>query len=118
MSDNSFLKSLQFSATAALSALLILAILVGGGLYLYRWAAPRYEEVQRQTYEESRQHVEGTIEDLLRYRVKYQSAGSDHKKAIRQLVLRRARDLDRKEMPSQLRQWVDSLRTQSTDSTP
>ncbi|PQJ35613.1 hypothetical protein BSZ35_14290 [Salinibacter sp. 10B] len=110
MSDDSFSESIRFSATAAVSGLVMMAILVVGGYYLYRWAAPRYEEVQRQTYEESRQHVEGTVQDLMRYRVKYQSAESDHKSAIRQLVLRRARDLDSSDMPTNLRQWVDSLR--------
>lgn len=111
MSDDSFGEALQFSAATAVSVLVFFAILVGGGYYLYRWAAPRYEDAQRKTYEQSRQHVEGTVDDLMRYRVKYQSANSDHKKALRQLILQRAADVDRSALPNPLRQWIDSLRT-------
>ena len=111
MSDDSLKEALQFSATTAVSVLLFLAILVGGGYYLYRWATPRYEDAQRQAYEQSRQHVEGTVEDLMRYRVKYQSVDSGHKQSLRKLILQRAADVDRSALPDRLRRWVDSLRT-------
>ncbi|ABC46209.1 hypothetical protein GGP80_000952 [Salinibacter ruber] len=113
MSDDSFLDSIRFSVTAALSLLAFVTILVGGGYYVYRWTAPKYEEAQRETYEQSRQHVEGTVEDLMRYRVKYQEADSTHKDAVRKLILRRARDIDRADMPKDLRQWVEHLRTRT-----
>jgi len=110
MSDDSLWDSLRFSITMALSTLAFIAVLVGGGYYLYRWAAPKYEEAQRQTYEQSRQHVEGTVQDLMRYRVKYQEADDTHKVTIRSLVLRRAQDIDRADMPEELRQWIETLR--------
>lgn len=114
MSDDPFFASLRGSVTAAVAVLAFIAVLVGGGYYVYRWAAPRYEEAQRKTYEESRQHVEGTVQDLMRYRVKYQSAEPGHKKALRQLILRRATDVDRAELPGQLRKWIDTLKAQQS----
>lgn len=113
MSDDTFLDGIRASLTVGVSVLVFITVLVGGGYYLYRWAAPRYEEAQRQTYEQSRQHVEGTVEDLMRYRVKYQEADSTQKGAIRDLILRRARDIDRTDMPEELRQWIGQLRDQT-----
>jgi len=71
---------------------------------------PLEEEARREKYEESRTHVQGTIDDLYRLHTKWASASGDHKDMLEGLILRRARDVDPDEFPSEIRTFVDSLR--------
>lgn len=70
---------------------------------------PWQEEIRRETYEESRTHVEATIDDISRYRLKLQDAPQGQQEMISNMILRRARDIERDELPPRLRTFVDSL---------
>lgn len=74
---------------------------------------PLEEEARREKYEESRTHVQGTIDDLYRLRTKWAKASGDHKDMLEGMILRRARDVDPDEFPSEIRTFVDSLRRAS-----
>lgn len=72
---------------------------------------PMEEEVRRETYEESRTHVQGTVDDLYGLRVKWANADKEHRDMLEGMILRRARDVESDELPSDIRTFVDSLRS-------
>jgi len=74
---------------------------------------PLEEEARREKYEESRTHVEGTIDDLYRLRTKWSKAEGGHKEMLEGRILRRARDVDPSELPPEIDSFVDSLRKES-----
>lgn len=87
------------------------ALAIGGSLYWDRFVRQFEEETERVTYEQSRTHVEGAIDDLYRYRLKYYNADNQaHRNSLRAMILRRARDVDGEDMPRDIRTFVDSLR--------
>ena len=71
---------------------------------------PLEEEARREKYEESRAHVQGTIDDLYRLRTKWANADEGHKDMVEGLILRRSRDVESDELPPEIRTFVDSLR--------
>lgn len=86
--------------------LLVVAFSVG----LDRVVRPFQEETRRQTLEESRAHVNAAVDDIARYRLEWKKAPPSRKDELEMLILRKARDIDRDELPPRLRPFVDSLR--------
>lgn len=72
---------------------------------------PRYEQVRRETYEESRAYQEGMVRDLENLRLAYLQAQSpDQKAALRSTIQHRFADLPADiEMPPDLQAFKDAM---------
>lgn len=93
--------------------LLVMAGLTGGVYYIYDWAAPKYEETRRQTYEESQSYVRGKIQHISRMKREYETVESKGQRAsIRQIVLDEVASFDRSKLPPHLLEWVEDLEEQ------
>ena len=81
---------------AALAALLGLGWIVqGNDFFLYAVFAPKYEQVRRNTFEQSRAFNEGMAQELQRMWLDYQHATNpEEKAAIRSLVQHRVAGYD------------------------
>lgn len=79
----------------------------GNDFFLYKTFAPKYEEVRRETFEESQAHIEGKINTLTRLRLEFQTGEVSHRCALRAVVIQEAATA--KHLPESLQTWVDSL---------
>jgi len=73
--------------------LVIIVIIVGLfainylNLHWRKFFAPKYQNVDREVYEETKSYVHGKIQDLAKYYAEYNKAEPDDKKAI-QIVIK------------------------------
>jgi len=110
---NSNTNWVRLSVFSALTILLFAGTLHAGGLYIKSWTMPWREDIRREAYEETRSHVEGVTQDILRYRVKYQETeNEEQREALRGIILRKAATLDEGELSKDVRDFVDELKAQ------
>lgn len=96
---------------------LIAGVLVLVGLsylsyQLYAFYAPKYEEVRRTTYEQSRAFNEGMVRDLETLKLQYVQATPDQQAALKAVILHRFSVYPEEAMPPDLRQFYTQLRDQ------
>jgi len=82
----------------------------GNDFFLYQYFAPKYENVRRQVFEQTKSYNQGMIQELQNMEFQYMQADPDHKDALATIILHRAADYDESKMPSDLREFVDNLR--------
>ena len=65
----------------------------GDNYFLYKYFGPKREEVRRQVFEETRSFRQGLIQELTQMQSAYIIATTDEQSRLRQVILRRVRDL-------------------------
>lgn len=80
------------------------------GLFMTKVFAPRYEQVRRQTFEQSKAYNQGMIQELQNMQFQYEQADSGHKAALADIILHRAADYDENQLPTDLRSFITSLK--------
>lgn len=104
--------------TLGVSVLIVVAVLgvtwvaQGNDFFLYKAFAPKYEQVRRETFEQTKSYRQGMVMELQNMQFEYVQADSSHKAALADIILRRAADFPEADMPSDLRAFVQSLRSQ------
>lgn len=93
----------------------ILAVVVVGGVWffgpdIYRYMGGRYENARTEIFQNSIAKVNGTIENLNRLKLEYETAGVSHKAALRTAILTTLNGIDEKKLPSHLYVFVNDLR--------
>lgn len=84
--------------------------ITGNDFLLYRAFAPKYEQVRRDTFEQSKAYNQGMVQELQNMQFQYEQADDAHKAALRSLILHRAADYDEKQLPPALRSFISDLR--------
>lgn len=99
------------------SILLVLAVLFGGAwivqgndFFMYKYFAPKYADAQRETYEHSRNKVQGDVMTLRDYQMQYTRASDETKPVLRGTILKASNDMNLDLLPEDLREWVNGLR--------
>ena len=77
---------------------------------IYKHMGGRYEDSRRSIYENSSAHVHGNIEHLNRLRLEYETADSEHKPAMRTMILTSFGSMDDSKWPPHLRSFIEQLR--------
>ncbi|MEK9151294.1 MAG: hypothetical protein AAB547_01540 [Patescibacteria group bacterium] len=87
-------------------------ILQGNDFFLYKVFAPQYEQVRRETFEQSKAYNQGMIQELQNMQFQYVQAGDAHKVALADMILHRAADFDltQPQVPADLRQFITDLK--------
>jgi hypothetical protein len=108
---------LQEAAIYALAAILAIGLLrgvawaiQGSDFMLYRVFAPKYEQVRRETFEQSKAYQQGMVQELRAMQFQYVQASPEHQDALRAVILHRAADYDPERLPSDLRQFLSELK--------
>lgn len=82
----------------------------GNDLVMKQFFAPKYEEVKRETFEQSKQYQHGTIQELYKIQTEYlKSTDADFKKAMVKRALFMSAEFDRDNLPDDLREWIYSI---------
>lgn len=79
-------------------------------LEVMRMYGAEVESVKTDIYRENKSYVEGTVRELRNLQVDYLKAADEHKPALRSLILHRANELDWDRQPSDVREFLHSLK--------
>ncbi len=82
----------------------------GNDFFLYKTFAPKYEDVRRQTFENTKSYRQGMVQELQNMQFEYVKASPEHQAALADIILRRAADFPEDQMPVDLRDFVGKLR--------
>jgi len=85
-------------------------MLQGNDFFLYREFAPRYEQVRRETFEQSKAYTQGQIQELQNMQFEYVKASPEQQAALASIILHRVADFDESRLPVDLRAFVQQLR--------
>lgn len=88
-------------------------VVQGSDFFLYRHFAPKYEQVRRDTFEQSKAYRQGMAQELENMRFEYVKATPSQKDALRSIILHRAADVDESALNSDLRGFIRDLREES-----
>lgn len=105
------------SVVGVLVLFLGLAWLVqGNDFFLYKTFAPKYEQVRRETFEQSKAYNQGMVQELQNMQFEYVKADPGSKAALRKIILHRAADYPEANMPRDLAAFIVQLKREETQS--
>jgi hypothetical protein len=90
--------------------LLIMFLIQGTDFFLYKYFAPKQEQVRRETFEQSKAYNQGMIQELQNMQFEYVKADAEHQKALASIILHRAADYPEEKMPDDLRVFINQLK--------
>ncbi len=82
----------------------------GNDFFLYKFFAPKYEQVRRETFEQTKSYRQGMVQELQNMQFQYEQASPEHKAALRSLILHRVADFPADDMPPNLYVFIQKLR--------
>ena len=82
----------------------------GNDFYLYKYFAPKYEDVRRETFEHSKAFNQGMVQELQNMQFEYIKDDPEHKSALASIILHRAADYDESKLPVDLREFIQGLK--------
>lgn len=71
--------------------------------------APKFENVRRQTFEQSKSFRDGAVQELQNMQFEYIKADPAHKKALADVIRHRAAEVPADAMPSDLYSFISNL---------
>lgn len=103
--------------TIALGLLGIGALTFVGTAYnygMFKFWAPKFENVKRQVFENTYSYKRGTIQDLRDYQQAWITGDSVHKQGLKPMIIGAADQIPQDELPPDLAQFVVSVRDYPT----
>lgn len=84
----------------------------GNDFFLYKVFAPKYEQVRRETFEQSRAFNQGMVQELQNMQFEYVKATPEQKEALASVILHRSSgyNLDDSIVPIDLRVFIAQLK--------
>lgn len=76
----------------------------------YKYFAPKYEQVRRETFEQSKAYNQGMVQELQNMQFQYEQAKPEQKDALASIILHRVADYDETKLPPDLRAFIQKLR--------
>lgn len=80
------------------------------GLANYSFFAPKYENVRREVYENTKSYNDGAIRDLQNMMLEYKTATEEGKQALKSIVLHRAADFPIERLPRDIQNFIKELK--------
>jgi hypothetical protein len=71
--------------------------------------APKYENVRRNTFEQSKSFRTGAVQELQNMQFEYIMAAPEHKKALADIIRHRALEVPADAMPANLQYFISNL---------
>ncbi len=93
-------------------------IVQGNDFFMFKVFAPAYEQVRRDTFEQSKAYNQGMIQELQNMQFEYAKATPEQKEALASVILHRAADfnLDQPQVPADLRAFIAQLKRERTQA--
>ena len=90
--------------------LLLIWGIQGNSFFIYKFFAPKYEQIRRETFEESKAYNQGMVQELQNMQFEYIKADKEHKAALASVILHRAADYPTEKMPYDLKNFITQLK--------
>lgn len=87
-------------------------IVQGNDFFMFKVFAPKYEQVRREVFEQSKAYNQGMIQELQNMQFEYLRADQEHQSALASIILHRAADFDQDKLPPQLRNFITQLKAE------
>ncbi|MCX6795603.1 MAG: hypothetical protein NT165_02685 [Candidatus Falkowbacteria bacterium] len=88
----------------------------GNEFFMFKFFAPKTEQVRRETFEQSKAYNQGMIQELQNMQFQYEQADSAHKTALGSIILHRAADYDETKLPADLASFIQKLKNEKNKS--
>lgn len=82
----------------------------GNDFFLYKVFAPKYEQVRRETFEQSKAYKTGMIQELQNLQIEYLKADESHKQALATIIIHRVAEFDETQLPADLHDFIEGLK--------
>ncbi len=86
----------------------------GNDFFMYKFFAPKREEVRREVFEQTKSYNQGYIQELQAMQFEYIKATPEQKSALASIILHRAADYDESKLPADLRSFINGLKNERT----
>jgi len=93
-----------------LSIVLLSWFFQGNDFFMYKLFAPKYEQVRRETFEQTKSYNQGMIQEIQNMQFDYIKAEPSQKLALASIILHRSADFPIDNMPLDLRNFINELR--------
>ena len=87
----------------------------GTDFILYKTFAPRFENVRREVFENTKSYNQGMVMQVRNYKMSFETASPEHREALRQSIVHSTADYDVDKLPADLRVWIAQLRRGSIE---
>jgi hypothetical protein len=108
--DFSIARVLVVVACVASATVSIAWFIQGSDFFMYKYFAPRTEQVRRETFEQSKAYNEGTAQELRRMQLEYVKATPEQKAALASIILHQMAGYDEEKLPYDLREFLRSIK--------
>jgi len=105
----SYWKIAGLSVAGFIGVMLLGFILNGYGLIHYKFFGPRFENVRREVFENTRSYNEAKVQDLAKYRLEYMRATSEEKEALRSTIVIMFANYPIERLPTELQGFMREL---------
>lgn len=105
-----FWDELDSSVQGVIIAAVVMAIVLGVGLGLYRAFAVPYENARRDAYEHTESYVQGAVRDLGNLCLEIDKADGGHRALLQDTIRERYVKLDEQDVPAYLRPCLSAAR--------
>lgn len=85
-------------------------VVQGYDLSMFKFWAPKYENVKREVFENTQSFVQGKVSYLTTLRFQYSQASGDERKALRSLILSEASTINDDRLPPDLVVFINQLK--------
>lgn len=85
-------------------------IAMGNSFFMYKFFAPKQEQVRREVFEQTKSYRQGMIQELENMRFEYIKAAPEHRAALASIIIHRAADFPAKDMPYDLAIFINEIR--------
>lgn len=114
------MKQILAIISSIIGGIIILLTLIwtfqGNDFFMYKFFAPKYEEVRREVFENTPSYKWGMIQELQNMQFKYEQAIPEQKGALKAIILQRANQYGIDRLPPDLHTFVLSLKKNSERS--
>ena len=102
-----------FCVLLAIAAIMGLGWVVqGNDFFMYKVFAPKYENVRRQVFENTKSYNQGTIQEVAKYKLEYdKSSDPAVKQALASAILHEVADFPEDRLPVDLRMFIEKLKS-------
>ena len=84
-------------------------IVQGNDFFMYRYFAPKQEQVRREVFEQSKAYNDGMIQELRTMQLDYIKGTKEQKDGMRSVILHKISGYPEDNLPSDLKQFVHEL---------
>lgn len=109
------MKAFGITVASIIGILGLTWILQGSDFFLTKFFAPRYEQVRRETFEQSKAYRQGTVQELEAQYLQYAGTKDEGTRdAIASIALHQVADFPINDLPAHLQTFVLELRSRRT----